>query len=440
MNTRKNQNMNANLRRSIPWVRVGVCVWMCLLSGPAFGQEEKSANVDADASASYEAEKAKSRERFLVIERIARLPAAEQAQAVPELYNKTAAPLLERGSCWLLSEYRENILAWGGDKNSELLLGHTNLAEIWAAQLKAAEKDLTPDQMADRVGGIVLRDPRSLDAAALSRAIAVLKAHPKITESLIEADLSSADIQNFRRATYAIACLRWQQYNPRLLEMLWSENKDIYGPAGWCLYVVAEDLLKEKLVEKLRADPRSFERFGVLFSWLVRGKKAVPEVLALLESKDDEVRKSAASTLSQCRDAAIGPYAARLASDVDAELRCSAAVMLWRMPDETFKSIRNQVLPLLEDKNLDVRYRAAYGFAQKRDVVAGPVILSALKQPAPTEERRDLVYVGLNEFMSMAGKSNDYDMNKWGPDSERNQKAIAEFERWLSERGVPQAP
>ncbi len=436
MNTCKYQLMNANLRRSIPWVRVGVCVWMCLLSGPAFGQEEKNANADADARASYEAEKAKSRERFLVIERIARLPAAEQAQAVPELYNKTAARLLQRGFNWVLAGHYENIFDHDKRLNPELMLAHTNWAETWAAQMTAAERELTPDQMVRRIG---YYSPDQLDAAALSRAIAVLKAHPKITESLVEADLRSADIRTFSRATYAIASLRWQQYNTRLLEMLWL-NEEIYDPAGWCLYLVAEDLLKEKLVEKLPADPRLLKRFWGLFFNLMRGKKALPEVMALLDSKDDEVRKSAASALSHCRDAAIGPYAARLAGDVDAELRGSAAVMLQRMPDETFKSIRNQLLPLLEDRDLDVRYRAAYGFTKQRDVVAGPVILNALKQPALTEERREVVHAGLNEFGSMAGKPFDDDLNKWGPDNVRNKKAIEEFERWLSERGAQPTP
>jgi hypothetical protein len=427
MNALENQNMNANPRRSIPWVCVGACVWLCLLSVPAFAQEEPEIPMYPGP----EADQARSRERFLAIERIARLPATEQALAIPGLYKKTAYPILHPSILSILSGHYDNILVT--DKPARSMwwrLDAWGWADRWAAQMTAAEKDLTPEQMADRISP----DPNWLNAAAWSRTIVILKAHPKITESLLDADLRSANAKVISRAAGAIRCLQWRQFNAKLMDPLWSENEDIYGPAMLCLCELADVQVKEKLLEKLRADPRSIERSGSVLRFVMQARKVEPAVLALLESPDDKVRQRAAEIVCTCPDEALGPHAARLASDANAKTRHAVAEMLVAMPDETFRSIRRKLLPLLDDENLDVRYRAALEFAKRREVVAGPVILSALKSPMQDMNQKVIVLGALAQFDQMAGKIFDYNLHEWGRDKARNRKAIEEFERWLSER------
>ncbi len=427
--------MNENPRRSIPWLRVGLCFFIVIAFGLGGGNATAE---DGEWPGMHNlVQSAKAQARFVVIERIARLPATEQAQKIPELYKEIAWPILNACEEFRFRAMRDNILD-PATKRRGNSFGHfdMSLANRWAAQLTAAQKDLTPEEMANRIGMSYM----FLNGAAWSRTIVLLEAHPKITASLIDADLRSDDALIVRRALDALRCLRWQQYNPRVLELLWSENKEIHGFASDYLAESPDNFVKEKLLEKLRADPRSIERSGAIFYSLLAGRTVEPAVLALLESPDDKIRERAAWAVRHCLDPAIGPHAARLASDANAQTRLAVANMIFSLPEETFKSIRNQLLPLLKDENLDVRYLAAYGFAQRRDVVAGPVILHALKQPLTDEQYQGNISLALLEFEEMAERRFVYPQTEWGPANARNKKTIEEFERWLSERGLQVAP
>ncbi len=322
---------------------------------------------------------ADARERFLAIERLARLPMPQRAKQLSHLY-KDLAPLYMTSMVeGMLGNHRENILnpnkfdGMGGD--------HTTR---WAKQLADAASEMTPEEVADKLGHGLW-----LNAAARARAIDVFKKHADATAALIEADLKTRRKQPVERAAATIREVPLLEYTDQLLAAFLRDD-ETSQPAFFALVFLRDAPIVRPLLEEVKKDPKVLIRCAGLFQGPLHHKPAEPQLLELLNSTDAKIRNAAVRALYECSDPKLAQPAAALAGEKEPRLRTAAAHIASNLPKESFKAVRGELLPLLDDQDEAVRIEALRCFCQQKDVAAGPVILKLLKQNQLGESGTDL--------------------------------------------------
>ena len=351
---------------------------------------------------------------FLAIERIARLPDEQQADQLARLYRELSPAYMNWFVEGILSSHPRNIL----QPKSGPYDGNT---QRWGKQLADAASTMTSEQVADQ-----LQANRWLNIATRARAIYVFQRHPKATAALIAADLDSLDPPAVDRAAKAILALNLREFTQRLVT-IFIDHEKVAEPAFHTLLFLKDPACTQPLLEQVKKDPRFLIRCSGIFQGPLNGKSADPTLLGLLNSPDAEIKFAAATALVECRDEKLAAPIVQLASDDEARFRQVAAEMAVNFPDDTFKTIRASLLPLLKDANGPVKMAALRCFSQKNDLAAGPVILKMLKEEAGSVQDKVTVMQALS---NLAGTNFNYDLHNWGPS---NTRPIRKFENWLNQ-------
>ncbi len=360
-----------------------------------------------------------ARQRFLEIERIARLPMDEQAKELPRLYKDLASRYMNVLVEGLISSYRVNIL--DGTKFDGPGGDHTTR---WAQQLGDAASEMTPEEVADK-----LEIGLWLNTASRARAIQIFKRHADATAALIEADLATKQQQPVSRAAQTIQSVGWLNFTDALLDAV-LRNDETSEPACKALTFMRGAPVMQRLLEEVKKDPESLIRFAGLFQGPLAGKPAEPLLLELLDSPDAEIRYAAVRAVYECSDQKLAPVAARFAAEKDERFRVSAAYFGGNLPESSFLDVREQLLPLLNDEDEAVRICALRAFARQGDLAAAEVIVELLMQDEIAAGYKVTV---MQSMAKLAGSHFHYYMHEWGPDRPSNQKAIEKFEAWLND-------
>jgi len=360
---------------------------------------------------------AEARERFLAVERIARLPAADQAKVVPILYRDNA-------QCYpfkimvLMSFPPSDILDRKSRKGSG---GNT---EKWAEQIADAASKMTAEQVADKLGS-----PDWLSIAAYVRAIWVLKANEAVVEPLIEADLKSGRDAQVKRAVMAIRAMKLKKYNPQMMAIFLAGGEASESARRG---IFSDDpAVVQTLLGRAKADPKFLGKCAGMLQVALWHKLAEPILLNMLNSPDAKVRYDAADAVYECIDANLAPAAKRFAKEAKPEYRVVGAHLASNLPADSFAAVRKDMISLLNDADESVLDEALRAFAQQKDLAACQVILDALKAEHPGPGNV------MQAMSALTGGTFGYDMHNWGPGTPTNQRAIGKFEAWMASRGVP---
>jgi len=367
---------------------------------------------------------AEARERFLAIERVARLPAAEQARILARFYRELAQRSMSAGDIIGLSSIPTNIL------DPTHFSGSPGNSETWGKQLAEAASNLTAEQVADK-----LKEGQWLNMASRARAIWVLKAHAKATEALVQEDLKSGQKQLVQRGIKTIRDLDLRTFTGQLLTLFLAEGESSEA-ARWALLFMRDPAIVQPLLARVEKDPKFLARCAGLFQGPLMGKPGEPLLLKLLDSPDANVRYHAGYALYECRDPNLAAPAVRFAKEKEPHFRVMAAYWASNLPADSFAAVRYDLMLLLTDGDESVRIEALRCFAQQEDLAACPVILDMLNRehPGPALKREITV---MQALFALTGKSSGYDMHNWGPGTPGNQQAIRKFAAWMESRGVP---
>jgi hypothetical protein len=371
-----------------------------------------------------------ARERFLEVERFARLPADQQAKALGPFYRDIAPRTMSSlGIIGALSSYPTNIL----DRTSFSPPGG-NAVDRWAQQLQAAAKDATPEEVADR-----LQDVMWLQVAAHARTKQTLEAQAKPLAPLVEADLDSPDVAAFQRGANVTRELGLTQYTRKLL--------DVYIPGGprekaafSAILWMHDPAIYDPLRAEVLRDPKTLARHAGLFQHTLYRQKADPEIAKLLSSPDADVRYYAAYALIECQDAALAKPIAALIKEDSKRMQEVALSIAAKLPADAFQSIRADLLGSLKSKDATVKKAAIQAFGEHKDVAVAPALREAL---TATEHPSGDVDI-LRALRTLTGTDFSYQLHQWGP--AKNADAIKKFDEWTLQHGgtielsIPQAP
>ena len=367
---------------------------------------------------------ADARNRFLAIERIARLPEAEQAKELPRFYRELAPRYMNPVVTDILSAAPTNIL------DRDPANGFRGNTAIWAKQLAEAASNLTAEQAADNLG-IALW----LNVASRARAIQVLEAHAKATEALIQEDLKSGQKAAVQRAAQTILALDLRSFTGQLLAMFQAED-ETSEYAGRALLFMRDPAIVQPLLARVEKDPKFLARCAGHFQGPLWRKPAEPLLLKLLDSPDAEVRYYAGYAVYECRDPKLAAPAVKFAREKEPRFRKTAAYWASNLPADEFTAVRKDLVSLLNDRDEAVRFEALRCFAQQKDLAACPVILELLMRDPAGPAGQHYVTV-MQALAALSGQQFGYDMHNWGPGTPRNQQAIRQFQDWMETRGVP---
>ncbi|NQV32256.1 MAG: hypothetical protein HQ515_06150 [Phycisphaeraceae bacterium] len=379
----------------------------------------------AEVAASAEAVRARSIseqgpavQRFLTIERFARLPMDEQVTRLAKFYRDLDPRSMSSIVEGILSSAPHHIL--DRYKEGDPYDGNT---EQWARQLADAASEMRVEQVADKLGGSLW-----LNVASRARALDTFKHHENALHALITADLNSREPVAVDRACTLIVSLGLRSFTARLMDMYLAEDE--LSRAAWgALVWIRHPAIVPMLLKSVDRDPRSLLRCSGLFLGSLSGKPAEPQLFKLLNSPDADIRYHAAYALQECRDPELAQPTVQLAHEKDARFRSMAAQWASKLPHRSFLTIREELLPLLSDPNETVRFDALRSFGQRKDLAAGPVILALLQRDGLRIEQQKIVV--MQAMSSLSGNTRRYDMHNWGSAKPGNQRAIEQFKAWL---------
>lgn len=362
-----------------------------------------------------------ARERFLAVERFARLPKAEQSARLPDFYHQLPSRTLSRVVEMILSSCPRFIL--NRYQKDDAYDGNTDL---WAQQLADASLELSAEEVADK-----LEISLWMNVASRARALWVLKQYPERVAALISDDLDSKDQPAIDRAAGVVQALNLTDCSNRLLEIWMDRDLDQPSPIWSALLFMDHSGILSSLLKRVQEDPKYLLRCAGLFQRPLYGKPAEPLLLRLLDDSDPEVRYSAAYALMECVDEQLARPVEQMAVESDARIRFIAAHQIPKLPPDAFQSVREQLLPLLNDPDEEIRFYALLGFGRRKDVAAGPVIVEVLRQKQIAEQYK--VWT-MQALAALSGSTWNYDMHEWGPQRPGNQIAIEQIEVWLNDQ------
>jgi HEAT repeat protein len=154
-----------------------------------------------------------------------------------------------------------------------------------------------------------------------------------------------------------------------------AQKKDVRVFASSALWVLKDEKIVTRLLDEVRKDPAALPRHEQILNLVLRGRRAPEPLLKLLDSPQPKIRAAAAHVLVHCVDDALIPHIPRLAKSADSKLRAYAATMGCAQRTGTFGFVRESLLPLLKDEQIDVRCAAAIGLGERRDIAAAQVLL-----------------------------------------------------------------
>jgi hypothetical protein len=365
-------------------------------SGPAAGGTDRAAEA---------------RQRFLRVERFARLPAGDQATAFEDFYRSvdTGRELNPLG----LSSFPENLL----DRQNHRSASGEYL-KVWAGQLQAAAETKSADVVADN-----LASPLWWNVATYVRVRDVLLSHGAALEAAVGRELDSGGAAT-AHALDVVADLQLRAFTGRLLDLYLAG-----GPAARAAHTALVHLRDPAMVPRLLAevekDPASLARHAGLFQGPLQGAAMPPPLAKSLASPDVDVRYFALYAVMECKDPALAPAVARIAKDAPARSQELAAEVAATLSDDDYQGVRSEVRSLLDSPAPDVQAAAIKACARHKDRAVVPVLRRCLMQADIAPGMDVIVMQALN---AVADSTFGYDLHAWGPTL--NAAAIARFDAW----------
>jgi len=297
-----------------------------------------------------------ARERFLEVERFARLPGDRQERELRGFYRKWAPFYMNSMYEGILSSCPGDIL----NRSTSGFIGG-DVKAVWARQLADAANTLTAEEVAD-----ILENRLWLDVAGRARTVQLLKQCPEALAALIAEDLASNDLLAVKRACAVIGDFRLRQFTDKVLA-LYLADTPLSQPARTALVWLGDPATVRPLIQQIDKDPKSIARHAGLFQGPLAGCAAEPTLVNLLDSPDADLRYHAAYALYECRDAALAKPIAKLAKETEPRLQIAALKLAMRLPDDAFATIRSDLVPLISSKDDGVRLEAITCFAKRKD-------------------------------------------------------------------------
>lgn len=288
-------------------------------------------------------ELAKARTAFFELDRIAKLPEAEQRAAIGRCYELTV------------------------DLIPQL---YSNIARFDRADAKGTAEETA--RALEKAGGWT-----ELHSAARRQCLELLKTHSKATQALVAADFASADDVRVKRALEVVSELRLTGFFDDVLKVFQGNS-----PSTQRAVYVLRDLRDPRAIEPIIArDPQRPTQYFELLRNLCRSHAASPTLVKLFDSEDPRVRWQAVYALAECGDDTLAPKVEKLFADVDPQVRQSAGDLAANLSDEAFRKLRPGLLTLLNDADRQVRFNTALVFASRRqDKAAAPALLALLRE------------------------------------------------------------
>lgn len=418
-----------------------ICVWLAITSGafigPLIAESPPSSPLGANTNADRETDRRTAfaqgerspaitsldlaaRERFLAVERFARLGDEQQARGFPDFYRTLAPYFMNSIIEAILSSYPDDIL-------DPRTFGHPggDAKMRWARQLADASAKLTPEEVADQLAVRLW-----LDVAGRARTVQLLERHASALAALLTEDLASQDLSAVKRACIAIGDLRLRPFTDQVLA-LYLADTPLSPPAHTALVWLNDPAIVRPLLEQIEQDPRRIIRHAGLFQGPLAGRPAEPILVRLLDFPDVDVRYHAACALYECNDSSLANWIPGLAKEADPRLRSAALTLAQRLSDAAFARIRNDLAPLLSTDDERMSLEAVTCFAKRKDLLAGPPLLQLLNRERMDAGQAVTVIQAVN---ALAGSAFNYDLHNWGP--RVNGKAIGRFEAWLRDAAL----
>ncbi len=395
-----------------------------------------------------------ARQKFLAVERFARLAPDDQAKALSAFYRDVAPQTLNEMTISALSSFPVNIL----DLRQGVDFPRGDIYQRYAEQLAAAVPQMTPEKAADILGTTADNRPTPmwLNVAAYVRTRQAFQAQAKPVAALIDADLDSPDVTAFKRGCQMARELNLTRYYEKILE--------VYIPDGpraeaaytalilWCgdaggrrLAEPAKTALMKRLRGEVVKDPRTIIRHAGMLQMWVSGKQADPDIARLLSSNDADVRYYAAYALMSCKDDGLAKPIASLAQDQAPRTQALALLMAATLSDDAFAAIRKNLVGLLKSKELIVRNASLKAFAAHRDAAVAPLLREFLTAPDPPTNVPGQSFMfsvqadGLRSALrALTGTDFGFDPRNWG--SQKNATAITQFDAWVRQHAAPAEP
>ncbi len=398
---------------------LGIGVW-CIAIAPAHAETHEELVRQRTSE---------QRALFVEVERIARLPSADQTAHIPHLYHDLVPALVNR---------------------------YYPAASVpnhrWLFRDAAT---LSPEALADQLAGEHGNYPLLYEASRL-RCLDLLTEHQQHVKPLVKADLESGNARAVLRALGLLDKLRWTEFVDGVIAVFQQANRhelveteppvddnrpwltDVAKPTNEGVAALVPYVLRELNDPKairvlLDADPHPPVTYFEILRHLCRGRLEDPGLLKLLESPDPEVRWRAAYALEESGDPALLPFVERLTSDPDARVRQAAVEMGRSLPEPAATTIWPRLVALHNDSDRMVRFHVAMMFGSKGDAICATTLHALV-----TEGALGSGYIStLIQLMhTVTGTYFDYDLSQ-PPTTQVNRVAMERFAVWIKEHATP---
>ena len=369
-------------------------VWLLLNCELGVAQTTKTTAVRWPIQIAYELE---ARLCFLEMERIVRVPPAEQGKEVAHVYNDLFPPLA---------------------------------AIMYSQEIEVSfptnRFSLTPEELADflarRNGG----GWPALQAHGLAACRGFLQTHIEMLVPLAKADLTGKDDHRALGGLRTVEAFCLTQLFEEVVLVFQRKNDRLASFAVQALGALNDPRAIPILIRQCPDLPLGCCQ---ALNQLQRGRKAEPSLIQLLDSRYAEIRAKATHALAASGDAALVPVFRKLLKDSDESVRMNACRMPFTLPADGFDQLRPDLEAVLNDPSKWVRFTLAGCFAQRKDMVCAPALLRLLQERWLEESR----YYWVNHMIrTLTNTDFGYDTRQ-GPGSPVNQAAINRFAEWIKE-------
>ena len=296
-----------------------------------------------------------------------------------------------------------------------------------AAYLPVRRKPgLSPEELAEGVLAHGFCGQTWLMSACEKTRLDILKEHRAQLLPLIKADLASEKKSDRERAIRVIGDLKITDQFEAVLHIF--ETDDELSNRAMCTLKNLHDLRAIAPIIKKYPDLGSLA-YDYLRD-IETQNAADPSLIALLESKDPNVRWRASYALSQSGDPKLVPHFIHLAKDENLRVRKQAVLMGHFLFPKARAAVRPTFLKLLSDPDIQVKSFTVRCLAERKDMACIKTLLELLKDPATNEFA---LFNLVQAMRGLAGSDFGYRLGpgQWQPTTENNQQAIRRFEEWV---------
>lgn len=359
------------------------------------------------------------REKFVQIERIARLAPEARSARLNELY-EIAQPLL---NAFVI----ESILSTGPP--ARLLSpdrtrgpGRDELTLLWAAELDEAAKTMSPEQVADAIqanhGLIILR------VASRRRAMNIFQQNRPQLAALLESHITGPDIEAARRAIGVVGDFQLSEFTEKFMQLYLANGPLADAARNSLTWIPSDPALAKKLIEEVEKDPQTLKRHSMLIAVFLRRQPVDERLLKYLDSPDAEMRFAAANALTETDDETMLVLAPKLLEDADSRVRDVGVRIALRAQPAGYQLVRPALIKLLSWPDMQTRIDAAIKLASQQDPHAGPVVLQCYLQTDLDPRYRTRLVTAMR---SLLGAGLRITVSEWGS----NQQIISGLEEWI---------